>query len=298
MTLTTKKGDAKFEKFEIKRSSSFLDYIFGGCQVGLSIAIDFTLSNGPPTDHESLHCKNLQKNQYFQAINSVGGVLQYYDSDKEIPVYGFGGCVPPTNRASHCFALNGDIFEPECNGIEGVLEAYRNALQRSELYGPTHFSSIIDEINQRCEASEVSQYNQEYNILLIITDGIINDMRQTIDEVVRGSDLPLSIVIVGVGNADFSNMDVLDADDEPLYSQKYKRNMSRDIVQFVPFNDFKHDPMLLAKQTLEEIPGQLTDFFQKRNIQPKPAKEEDRNRIQSQLSLKSKINPDQKMDLF
>jgi len=47
---------------------------------------------------------------------------------------------------------------------------------------------------------------------------------------VRGSDLPLSIVIVGVGEAEFDSMDVLDADDEPLYSQKYKKNMSRDIV--------------------------------------------------------------------
>ena len=46
----------------------------------------------------------------------------------------------------------------------------------------------------------------------------------------RGSDLPLSIVIVGVGEAEFDSMDVLDADDEPLYSQKYKKNMSRDIV--------------------------------------------------------------------
>jgi len=55
----------------------------------------------------------------------VGEVLQYYDSDKEIPLYGFGGLVPPvTGRASHCFALNGDIFDPECNGIDGVIETY------------------------------------------------------------------------------------------------------------------------------------------------------------------------------
>ena len=80
-------------------------------------------------------------------------------------------------------------------------------------------------------------------------------MEKTIDEIVRGSDLPLSIVIVGVGDADFSNMDVVDADDEPLYSRKYKKYMSRDIVQFVPFSEFKHKPYELAKETLTEIPG-------------------------------------------
>lgn len=42
--------------------------------------------------------------------------------------------------------------------------------------------------------------------------------------------MPLSIVIVGVGNADFSQMDVLDADEEPLFSKKYNKFMSRDIV--------------------------------------------------------------------
>ena len=77
----------------------------------------------------------------------------------------------------------------------------------------------------------------------------------------RGSDLPLSIVIVGVGDADFTSMDVLDADEEPLYSQKYKRYMSRDIVQFVPFSEFRRDHYRLAKETLQEIPGQLTSFF-------------------------------------
>lgn len=46
-------------------------------------------------------------------------------------------------------------------------------------------------------------------------------MEQTIDEIVRGSSLPLSIIIVGVGDAEFSAMDILDADDEPLFSKKF-----------------------------------------------------------------------------
>lgn len=71
-------------------------------------------------------------------------------------------------------------------------------------------------------------------------------------------------------------MDVLDADEEPLYSQKFKRYMSRDIVQFVPFHEFKNDTYKLAKEVLQEIPGQLTSFFLKKGIYPKPAKEAER----------------------
>jgi len=94
-------------------------------------------------------------------------------------------------------------------------------------------------------------------------------MDKTIDQIVRGSSLPLSIIIVGVGEADFSSMDVLDADDNPLYSKKFKKYMSSDIVQFVPFSEFKNDPRLLAKETLEEVPRQFLDFMNRNNILPK-----------------------------
>lgn len=90
---------------------------------------------------------------------------------------------------------------------------------------------------------------------MIITDGQISDIEATVDQVVYGSDLPLSIIIVGVGSANFDNMDRLDADEVPLYSQYYRRRMSADIVQFVPFREFKNNPMALAKETLEEVPG-------------------------------------------
>jgi vacuolar-type H+-ATPase subunit F/Vma7 len=39
----------RFAQFELKTRFSFLDFIFGGCEIGLSIAVDFTLSNGAPS---------------------------------------------------------------------------------------------------------------------------------------------------------------------------------------------------------------------------------------------------------
>ena len=47
--LIFKGGSAlEVESFEIKRSTNFLEYVFGGCDINLSIAIDYTLSNGDP----------------------------------------------------------------------------------------------------------------------------------------------------------------------------------------------------------------------------------------------------------
>jgi hypothetical protein len=45
-------------------------------------------------------------------------------------------------------------------------------------------------------------------------------MEQTINEIVEASELPLSIIIVGIGTANFDQMERLDADDQALVSKK------------------------------------------------------------------------------
>ena len=199
-TISKKAGTFNLDFLKFEAQHSFLEYVFGGCEIDLSMAIDFTLSNGDPNDPSSLHFFDPRQNQYLKAIKSVGDILQFYNSDKMINLYGFGGAISPfSNRASHCFALNGDIFNPRVNGIESVISHYRAALQSCQLYGPTHFSKILAEQNDFAQSANVSQNNQKFHILLILTDGVINDMQKTIDEIVRGSELPLAIIIVGIG---------------------------------------------------------------------------------------------------
>lgn len=86
---------------------------------------------------------------------------------------------------------------------------------------------------------KTSTVPQEYFILLILTDGVITDMADTREAIVHASHLPMSVIIVGVGNADFTDMQILDGDDGILRSPKGEPVL-RDIVQFVPFKDFKH----------------------------------------------------------
>lgn len=75
-------------------------------------------------------------------------------------------------------------------------------------------------------------------MLLIITDGVITDIDQTCSAIVAASRLPMSIIIVGVGGADFGAMEFLDSDDKLLRSP-HGDVASRDIVQFVPFREFQ-----------------------------------------------------------
>ena len=90
-----------------------------------------------------------------------------------------------------------------------------------------------------------------YPILLILTDGAIHDMDETIDEIIQLAKLPCSIIIVGVGDADFDAMEELDGDGGRLRNNK--EIAERDIVQFVRFNHAirRGD---LAEQVLKEVP--------------------------------------------
>ncbi len=80
---------------------------------------------------------------------------------------------------------------------------------------------------------------QSYFVLLILTDGVISDMAATRDAIVYSSAFPMSIIIVGIGQADFTDMNVLDGDDGILRNSRGQRG-HRDIVQFVPFREFKN----------------------------------------------------------
>lgn len=258
-------GDFKLESLNIIQKFSYVDYLRGGIQLNLISAIDFTASNRDPRDPRSLHFVSPDGiNQYESCIRAVGEILCAYDSDQLFPVLGFGAKIQGT--VQHCFPLTFNPQAPCVQGLQGILGAYHNALVQVQLSGPTLFSHIIRYSTQM--ANQSFQESRTYTILLIITDGIINDMPDTIDAVVEAGRAPLSIIIVGVGDADFSAMDVLDADDTPLVHRNGQK-MVRDIVQFVPFNKFKNKHYsLLAAEVLEEIPRQLIEWAEMNGVRP------------------------------
>lgn len=124
---------------------------------------------------------------------------------------------------------------------------------------------------QRAAAANCTQENQKYTILLILTDGVINDLDASISSIVTASSLPLSIIIIGVGSADFSDMSALDSDKGLLKSGN--KVAQRDIVQFVPFTDFiNKGPIALAEEVLREVPNQVLSYMNMKKIRPNKSK--------------------------
>ncbi|XP_064805205.1 copine-3 isoform X2 [Oncorhynchus masou masou] len=254
---------------QVVKEYTFLDYIMGGCQINFTVGIDFTGSNGDPKSPQSLHYISPQGvNEYLSAIWSVGMVIQDYDSDKMFPAFGFGAQIPPTWQVSHEFPLNFNPANPFCAGIEGVVEAYRVCLPQVKLYGPTNFSPIINHVARFAMQATQQKTASQYFVLLIITDGVITDLDQTRSAIVNASRLPMSIIIIGVGGADFTAMEFLDGDDGRLRAPTGE-TAARDIVQFVPFRQFQNAPReALAQSVLAELPGQVVSYFSIHKLKP------------------------------
>jgi hypothetical protein len=100
-----------------------------------------------------------------------------------------------------------------------------------------------------------------------LTDGDIHDLEETIEEISKISDefVPLSIVIVGLGMDDFSNMVRLDGDELAL------KQGCRDLVQFVKYRDIESSSKPedfdnnLTSALLEEIPRQMIEWDKQKN---------------------------------
>lgn len=93
-------------------------------------------------------------------------------------------------------------------------------------------------------------------------------MEETIECIVEISqrNLPLSVIIVGIGNEDFANMVRLDGDDVAVAAGAV------DILQFVKFNEVlkRSEPSKLKENlaaiVLEEVPQQLVACFAKKKM--------------------------------
>jgi hypothetical protein len=223
-------GVLRVSPFQFVEKPNFLDYLRSGWFINMAVAVDFTASNGEQMEPNCLHKQYNQPNMfndYEKGILSVGQVLEPYAFETKFAAFGFGG-VPRfagQNSVSHCFNLTGRP-DPSVQGLNGLFTAYKTAIMGTSLSGPTYFGPILETlrifINQNMNM-------QMYHTLVIFTDGAIHDFSQVVDLIVEMSNLPLSIIIVGIGSANFGAMETLDGDEQRLRSSRGVM-ASRDIV--------------------------------------------------------------------
>lgn len=120
--------------------------------------------------------------------------------------------------------------------------------------GPTDITEVINTASEFARSSENEGKlagKKVFTILLILTDGSVSNAEVTRDCLQQVNDAPISVILVGIGNADFSAMK----------SMNDNGNMCRMPFHFVDFNSCNEDLSILTRVALEEILSHLSFHF-------------------------------------
>lgn len=190
-------------------------------------------------------------NPYTFVMNAVAKTLAAFDDDQQIPAYYFGDSVTNEKSVASFFMKDG-----AGHGIESVIDAYSQVMPHLQFSGGTSFAPAIE------KAMEIVRSTGKYHILVILTDGQVDNMERERKAVAKASELPLSICILGIGDSMFENMHELDNGD---YGRKFDNLQFVDVKQVLgpKWCQRIHEPLAerealdLATAVLMEIPEQF-----------------------------------------
>ena len=241
---------------EERKGNNLIKLLKKGLNLNLSIAIDFTSSNGFPWLDSSLHnIKSGFVNNYEKAMRENIKIISIYNKNDKYDVYGFGAEI--LGNFKKIFNLNG-TDDPSIKGIDNIISEYKKTVNRVDFSGNTYFAPIIKKIKKKLEIDKGNDFN--YHILLIISDGLIHDIEQTIDSIIEASKFPISFIIIGIGANVSDDMKILNGEKGKLISSNGEV-LNKDIVQYVHFNDYADDLTKLTQAVLKYIPDQMSNYF-------------------------------------
>jgi Copine len=140
-------------------------------------------------------------------------------------------------------------------GVDGILSAYQSVFASDLIMsGPTVFTQVMQAAAAKAKRNhDTIRQNPRYTVLLVITDGIMDNFDETVERLNVYSAMPLSVIFVGVGRSDFAMMyQLCQSRSEP----------SRSIATFVEFRQHQQNASSLGEAALCNIPIQLCQYMQ------------------------------------
>ncbi|KAF2617794.1 hypothetical protein F2Q68_00041546 [Brassica cretica] len=134
-------------------------------------------------------------------------------------------------------------------GVDGILSAYSIACTDVAQSRPIQFSGVVNRAVDIVSASP----HKKYYVLLIITTGAPTDMPATVEALLRGAELPLSVLIVSLGDADLAELE----------NELFAQGGIRDFVKFGSLSDVIDGRLLTA------IPKHFISHIRYKRIDPR-----------------------------
>jgi len=261
-------GLMKVLKANVLQIPSMLQYLSGGCSLDLMIGVDCSIANG--VGKQGLHhCTSHWLNDYQAGIQKMGSIMENFARGRHSSIWGFGGKIDGVDKP--LFMMAERIAE-----ARELLRTYEKKIVENSLFelggddtGGVQLQPLIEASTFRAIRSCKSR--QSYTILCIFTAGNIVDIQESVDLICAASeDAPLSIIIVGVGNRDFSAIEKVCTNDKGPMRDSRNVPIARDIVHFVSFKRFAGNASEVVADAFKDIPEQFVQYFVTNGTKPNP----------------------------
>ena len=154
----------------------------------------------------------------------IGTLLEHYSIDKGILMYGFGAKWKDYGHqaVNFQFPLTGLHSKPRAPSLKKAIKAYKDSLSNCELLGPTNgvpaFTRIINMIKTKRDKETGKWPN--YFVINILLDGDLDDMKPFFRLLYEANGIPLSVILVGVGQHEFKSKEVFSPQNVRRYLKK------------------------------------------------------------------------------
>ena len=252
---------------------SFFDYIKAGIKLESYIGIDFTQGVE--------HNQDTDSNQYLQAISGFRETI--YDYVRDFQVYGYGATLK-----NQILMENPDYFNlslsqnPTLTGYANIEKAYKECLDQIKYLNSCSLSPLLNNIKKII----YERYKPDiYSILfLLVNNSPANkDLQNTIDSFIENSYLPLSVVIIGIGNRELDDVKKL-INHKNKYSSKGMERL-RNNIYFISMKECNFNNEMLKNKCLKELPKQLVEYYSLTKSSPDKIRENNFESIRKSFNI-------------
>ena len=252
---------------------TLFDYLKAGITLEGYIGIDFTSGIEHITDTES--------NQYLQAIAGIREIV--FDFIRDFEVYGYGAKIIDSNDNNNNDYFNLSLQENNVlRGYTNIENAYIECLNKIKFSDNNSLSPLINNIRKVI----YNKYKADtYSILFLLINSPPknDDFQNTIDALIENSFLPLSIVVIGIGNSEFEDIKRLFSNKNKISSKGMEK--SRNNIHFISMKDCNFNNDILKNRCLKDIPKQMVQYYSLNKTTPKNIKEQNFDNIKESFKV-------------
>jgi hypothetical protein len=246
-----------------KNFFSLLDYLESDIHLNTTFAIDFSETSGTNTHH-------LVKDEttFDILMNNFLNLLVPYNDDEYFYIYGYGFQFKENaQEVTNLYPISQDIDRPSVlkKNIKSTYFKFLENVNFSKI--KTNLDLIIKQYNEKIK-EDIDDYEvKEYNVLLLFANNDISNEKEFYNEIILSSDLPISVVIIGLGKGPFKTLENIEKNFMKL-TDNSGNTAKRKNIKFISFNNLGKNYQRTVKNSLIDIPDQMIEFLNLKNINP------------------------------